>query len=384
MLSLFSQVLHLLFGRLTLFGCFDLVHLVHPVHLACFYVLQAVCCKSSATTKIHLLFQIFDYNHDGVLSRPELLLLLRSSVTGVRKLCGFPPLSTNILEQLVSHAFATSSSAAQQKEAGMNFRELSLWARMNNDVKAYFAAVSPPTIHAAQMQRKKKVVHHGNISHNGGGVKNQEVAIEHPFRNAVLAHRKHVSQYLPECKELYLLFAAMDEEHKHRVTLAEFTKSLPATLKPHAPSMFAAMCNGKYLHFDQMLHEVYPFMTHDEIDMLCAATRIKKKRIKKPKVKLSQEQTEEMNALFDMYDTDHSGTMSVAELTAGMTATGAFSLSECKAYFDEADLHHHHYLTRADFIVFFEGFFLSETNLFRLHPDDLTPLDAIPSSHLLL
>jgi hypothetical protein len=76
--------------------------------------------------------------------------------------------------------------------------------------------------------------------------------------------------------------------------------------------------------------------------------------------------------------------MSVAELTAGMTATGAFSLSECKAYFDEADLHHHHYLTRADFIVFFEGFFLSETNLFRLHPDDLTPLDAIPSSHLLL
>ena len=360
-------------------------------------------------TKIHLLFQIFDYNHDGLLSRSELLLLLRSSVSGVRKLCGFAVLSTNIFEQLVSHAFATSSSAAQQKEAGMTFAELCSWARMNEDVKVFLAAASPAAIHSAQRQRRKSV-HKVNISHNSktGGVqsnKNQDDTIpegrrssghattyksyqsaaqqQRSFHLAVEAHRKHCLTHLADCKAMKTLFDSMDKSHNNRVTLGDFTESLPSALKASAGDMFRALTAGKYLTFAQMLHEMFPTMTHEEIEMLSAATRRhKKKSTRKVRVKLTTEQTEEMYALFDMYNTDHSGHMSVAELTAAMTATGAFTVKECQHYFDLADHAHHHSLSKADFVHFFQDSFTADVKpLFRVHPDDLTPLENIPHEH---
>ena len=342
-----------------------------------------------------MLLQIFDYSHSGVLSRPELLLLLRSSVTGVRKLCGLEPLTTNFFEQLVSHAFATSSSAVHQKEGGMNFIDLTSWVRLNDDVKHYLAAVSPASIHSAQKERKKinhiKISHGGkkrdmtginvdqqNMSHNAQEIKHN------PFEQAILAHRKHCQQYLEPCKELREIYDSMDKNHQHRITLDEFKSSLPQSLKLMAGDMFRAMTEGKYLRFDQMLHEIYPTMTHDEIEMLCSATRKKRKARKKPEpVKLTEEQTEEMNALFDMYNTDHTGHMSVAELTAVLTATGAFTVEECKTYFDLADHDNHHTLSKADFVHFFEDSFIASATkpLFRLHPDDLTPVERIPHEH---
>jgi hypothetical protein len=81
-----------------------------------------------------------------------------------------------------------------------------------------------------------------------------------------------------------------------------------------------------------------------------------------------------------MYDTDHSGNMTVTELTAAMSATGVFSKEECQRYFHQAShTAGHHTLTKADFVHFFQdGFITSEAQpLSRLHEGDLAPLSEI-------
>jgi hypothetical protein len=336
--------------------------------------------------------QIFDYDGDEHLSRAELLLLLRSTVTGVRKLCGFPPVSINIFEQLVSHAFATTRSSATKKNTGMSYIELNSWVRINEDVKSFIAASSPAAIHSVkkrrrtvdvtqQQQGKRKPVNKNRLNQ-----KEEERRMKthaHSLQLAAKAHYNLCLQHLKSCRELRAMYKLMDSRDLNQVTLDDFTASLPSTLKPMAQDMFRAMTNGKYLHFEQLLHEVYPHMTHDEIQMLCAATRTVKRVRKLPPVKLTAEQTQEMFALFDMYNTDHSGHMSVQELTAALSATGVFTTDECREYFELADHHHHHSLSRADFVHFFHDSFVAEENapLFQIHLDDLTPIDQIPHNH---
>jgi Ca2+-binding EF-hand superfamily protein len=354
-------------------------------------------------TKIHLLLQIFDFDNDEHLTRPELLLLLRSTVTGVRKLCGFPPLSINIFEQLVSHAFATSSSSSSiHKKAGLSYIDFSSWVRMNEDVKCFIAAVSPAAIHSAQKKQqerqhrrasRKPSVHNAmyhNINYSLQNQKGDNAAEmtpkkQHRLHIAAMLHKKHCLEHLKACQELREMYNAMDTQQINRVTLGDFTGSLPNTLKPMAGDMFRSMCSGKYLHFEQLLHEIYPHMTHNEIGMLCSASKKKKNRgtRRPPPVKLSAEQTEEMYAIFDMYNSDHSGNMSVAELTAAMTATGVFTKEECKNYFDLADHHNHHVLNKNDFVHFFQSSFIAEemAPIFVAHPDDFTPLNSIPHEH---
>lgn len=333
--------------------------------------------------------------------------MLRSSVAGVRKLCGFAPLSIKIFERLVSHAFAASSDRAQQN-VGISYMEISSWMRDDPDVKHFLTAVSPASIHSAQSRRrgrhshstaaavsssaqsasgmqpgrlrKKTAASHNDAEETATSTQQQH----HGLHHAVASHDNHCLDHIHECRELRLMFKAMDSDEDNKVTLEEFANSLPATLKPMASDMFRSMSNGKYLLFQQLLHEIYPYMTHEEIDMLCAATAKVKKIRRPPPVQLTSDQTEEMCALFDMYDTDHSGQMSVAEMTAALTATGVFTEKECKKYFDLADYQHHNHLSKADFIHFFKESFvavLGSEPVFQTHPDDFHKFEEISNEH---
>jgi Ca2+-binding EF-hand superfamily protein len=347
------------------------------------------------------------------LERPELLLLLRATAQGVSKVCCRPPPQLSVYEQLASHAFATACSPTTgaanlgaSREKGLTYVDLCSWVQANDSVKHFLAAVSPAAIRASRrshLHGRGKA--HGNTTNTRrprGGAGHRPADDEdawtsmhkhaylkssaaykprYELREAAEVHRKHTLQHLEECRRLRDMFDALNVSGTGAVSLSEFTRSLPASLRSQANSMFRAVCDSRYMHFDQLLHECYPNMDHTEIAMLTAATRCVRTRQRRTMpVRLTAEQTEEMNAIFDMYDTDHSGLLTVSELTAAMTATGVFSEEECRQYFDAADHLHHHALNRAEFVHFFQSSFIAEAaDPLSERPEvrDLAPLETI-------
>lgn len=333
-----------------------------------------------------MLFQIFDFDCDQAMHRAELLLMLRATVEGISKISHQKAPPVQLIEQLVSQAFSSTSSSIQ-RNSSLTYTELSHWMRSNKTVKLFLAAVSPSAIHHARMKPrtvKRISAHHGGSQTRKSNRESRDYLQRSPLQRkhslhiAAELHRQHVQAYLSECRSLRIMFDEMDEDGSGDIDMHEFIKELPAHLKDQGPSMFRALANGRYLHFRQLLHECFPRVTHDEIDMMMAATRKPQAPPQEPK-ELTAQQNAEMCAIFDMYDTDHSGTMSVSELTAAMTATGVFSRKECEEYFRNSLHAPSSELSRADFVHFFQDGFIAneEDPLFQVHIDDLTPLSDI-------
>ena len=341
-----------------------------------------------------MLFQIFDFDKDQHMHRAELLLMLRATAEGVSKISHQRPPHLQTIEQLVSQAISSTSISSAHPDHSLSYTELSHWMRSSKTVKSFLAAISPSAINRARNKTQKSGQHaHAESSKretpDAAKKKRPKVLVRspadrmHALHIAAEVHRRHVMMHLEACQRLKSMYDEMDTKQNNNVSLEDFSRSLPASLRDQSSSMFRALSNGRYLHFEQLLHECYPTMTHAEISMMKAATRKSDSRNESPApVRLSAEQTEEMCAIFDMYDTDHSGSMSVSELTAAMSATGVFSKEECQTYFQQACHAPHHTLTKADFVHFFQdGFIASEAKpLSQLHEGDLVPLSEVHAS----
>jgi Ca2+-binding EF-hand superfamily protein len=365
----------------------------HPLFLSLpRNIFQTVTSRASALTKCRMLFQMFDFDNDQHMHRAELLLMLRAAVEGVSKISHQRPPHAQTIEQLVSQAISSTSISSAHPNHSLSYTELSHWMRSNKSVKSFLAAISPSAIHHAR-NRPQKTKHR---PHARGGTRKTSAATPkdvpkfltrtaadrvHALHVAAEIHRRHVMMHIEACQRLKSMYDEMDTKNNNNVSLKDFALSLPASLRDQSASMFRALSNGRYLHFEQLLHECYPTMTHGEINMMKAATRqVNSGRDESAPVQLSADQIEEMCAIFDMYDTDHSGNMTVTELTAAMSATGVFSKEECQRYFHQAShTAGHHTLTKADFVHFFQdGFITSEAQpLSRLHEGDLAPLSEI-------
>ena len=105
-------------------------------------------------------------------------------------------------------------------------------------------------------------------------------------------------------------------------------------------SMFASLDGDKSgtVTFQEVLSILYPLAKKSDLEKMLAYTRAKpKKKDVVKKFTLTKEQEDEMGELFEMYDTDKSGSLSVRELTAAMTATGTFTREEVERIFEAAD-----------------------------------------------
>ena len=125
--------------------------------------------------------------------------------------------------------------------------------------------------------------------------------------------------------------------------------------------MFASLDGDKSgtVTFREVLVVLYPLATKFDIEKMLAYTKTKsKKQEPVKKVTLTLEQEEEMAELFQMYDTDRSGSLSIRELIAAMTATGTFTRAEVEHIFSVADVDHSNEMDLSEFkAAFREAFY---------------------------
>ena len=128
--------------------------------------------------------------------------------------------------------------------------------------------------------------------------------------------------------------------------------------------MFASLDDDKSgtVTFREILVVLYPLASRSDLERMLAYTRAKpKKKVVVEKAELTEEQEEEMRELFQMYDTDKSGSLSVRELIAAMTATGTFTRQEVQRIFNTADVDHSNEMDLAEFkSAFREAFYETE------------------------
>ena len=132
--------------------------------------------------------------------------------------------------------------------------------------------------------------------------------------------------------------------------------------------------NSGSISFFELLAVLYPNATQGDMDTFKAWCYPEKPYVPPIQYVLSQDQHDELKAMFKVIDKDHSGEISITELKkmfmgSAITGETGISMEELQAYFDEADFDHNHTITVKEFekLMMSTGMYTPETL-----PDDVT------------
>lgn len=198
---------------------------------------------------------------------------------------------------------------------------------------------------------------------------------------------RHASQRIKYNKREVLifrdLFERLDRDGDGAVTMWEFNQELSKDpyAAEHLGGMFDALDHDDdgLVTIKEIICEMYPKATPRELQVMYEWVKPKSTTHAHAKrIQLTPEQEKEMMLVFDDYDNDHSGVLSVKELIAALTANRAFTKEEVKDYFARADISGNGELSREEFTDFFKAHFYDK-NDFSL--GDLANLDDVSREH---
>mmetsp|Transcript_4035 Transcript_4035/g.14107 ORF Transcript_4035/g.14107 Transcript_4035/m.14107 type:complete len:179 (+) Transcript_4035:128-664(+) len=142
-----------------------------------------------------------------------------------------------------------------------------------------------------------------------------------------------------EVMELKRVFEGHDRDGSGEVSLGEIIESMRGSnLSGEAEDMFRALDkdrNGK-VDFAEYLKLYYPLASEAERKQMVFWAFPKVERPPTPEKTLSDEQKEEIKAIFVLYDANGDGVLSRPELVEALTATG-YDEDEIEDMFDEFD-----------------------------------------------
>jgi len=159
-------------------------------------------------------------------------------------------------------------------------------------------------------------------------------------------------------------FKEMDTDGGGSISFKEFRNSMEDSgLYKEALGMFIALdkdLSGE-ITFEELLTNLYPHANAADLAQMREWAAGPKEE-KRAKVVLTKAQIDEMDAVFALYDTDHSGTISVTELCAAMVSSGVFTDEDVKRSFASADIDHDGELSVAEFRDYFSDTYFVPTD----------------------
>ena len=177
--------------------------------------------------------------------------------------------------------------------------------------------------------------------------------------------KEHQCKYTKaEVLDLVQRYREMDADNSGSISFKEFRDSMQDSgLYKEALGMFIALdkdLSGE-VTFEELLANLYPHANETDLAKMREWAAGPKEE-KRAKVVLTKAQIEEMDAVFKLYDTDHSGTISVSELCAAMVSSGVFSQEDVKNSFASADIDHDGELSVAEFRDYFSDTYFVPTD----------------------
>ena len=176
---------------------------------------------------------------------------------------------------------------------------------------------------------------------------------------------KHQCKYTKaEILDLRVRFCEMDKDNSGSISFKEFRGGMEESgLYKEALGMFIALdkdLSGE-VTFEELLLNLYPHANQTDLARMREWVAGPKEE-KAAKVVLTKQQIDEMDAVFRLYDTDHSGTISVSELSEAMVATGVFSQDDIRKSFGAADIDHDGELSMEEFRDYFSDTYFVPTD----------------------
>lgn len=345
------------------------------------FAAATLASKASPGERKKFGFQLFDFDGSKTITKDEFVIMLRSALLGLAKLTSGDPPSLPECEATAEQAFEQADEIADGR---ITYVEWSNWMRRNRVAKNLMQSFDRSGKLRAGLGRRGSGAAAGEAATSGsdaldaalgirGGAgggkdggkgggkgkagarkrgkappkgsaeaeaarraKKERLAAEQTgrvlrqhFNSAAKrpAHRNRSEagqRYSrADVRHVQRVFADLDTDGSGRCSIHEFAVTLSSSMVAHLSGMFAAIDkdNSGDCTFPELLRAMYPAASKEEIARMLSWAAPPPPKPKK-EYQLSEEEKKEVRQLFQLYDKDGSGQLSVGEMVLAMSRTG--------------------------------------------------------------
>ena len=191
----------------------------------------ASCAKGTLSRKLKMIYQLFDFDHNGALNEYETIIMLRSVLTGLEKITSCKEPDIDLLAKTCKEVFDKANTVKDDK---ITFMELNSWVRstpaatklfskFSGKAKALVLADMDDILHGEEKGKAQGVKHHERKAlYTAPKGSNPKKKVSQDGRK----YGKHSKYSKKEVMDLFGVFAEMDVDGTGDVDIREFKHSL--------------------------------------------------------------------------------------------------------------------------------------------------------------